>query len=474
MIPALIATCVLLAIGLVAFTFIFIRHREKLRTLEKRLRPLTDADRELSRVRQETENAQVQQESLLVKARAAATSIVQKQRTLVAEAERELATAMRETNALSSRSIELKTMLSALEEDLDVIEHGLYRPSFRFDHSDKYKAALDEIYQQQKLLIKDGNAAECSQKWELSGDAKEGERMVRDNVKLVLRAFNGDAESAIALVTWTNVEKMRERVRKSREQVEKLATRLRITISDEYVELKLQELELTFEHAERKEREREEQRALRAEAREEDRDRREAERQAAEAESERVRTAKALIAARRELAGLHGLALAEAEERVSAAEARAAEAEENSTRAVAQAQLTKSGHIYIISNIGSFGEDVFKIGMTRRLNPDERIDELGDASVPFSFDIHAKIHTDNAPALEYELHEALWHHRVNRVNDRKEFFRVPLKEICAVVNAKGLDVKFTMLAEAKEFRQSRENPQLAQALQDAAPQPTLS
>ena len=455
MIPALVAACVLLATGLFAFIFIFIRHREKMRAMERRLSPIHDADVELERLHAEAGRVRAEQETLVAKARAAAAVIVQKQRSAVREAEEELAANKREEGVLIDRTREIKAILTALEDDLEVIEHGLYRPSFKFEHSDEYKKALNALYEQQKTMIKDGVAATCGKEWQVGGDAKEGARMVRDNIKLVLRAFNGDAESAIALVTWTNIEKMRERVRKSSEQVEKLAARLEITIDATYVNLKLQELDLTFEHAERKEREREEQRVLRAEAREEEREQREAERQVTEAESERVRTEKALEEARREIAGLHGEALAEAEARVEAAQMLAHEAIANATRAVAQAQLTKTGHIYIISNIGSFGEDVFKIGMTRRLNPDERIDELGDASVPFTFDIHAKIKTDNAPALETELHDALWHRRVNRVNNRKEFFRVPLKEICELVRARGHDVQFTMVAEAKEYRLSQ-------------------
>lgn len=116
--------------------------------------------------------------------------------------------------------------------------------------------------------------------------------------------------------------------------------------------------------------------------------------------------------------------------------------------------MTKSGHVYVISNIGSFGQDVFKIGMTRRLEPLDRIRELGDASVPFSFDVHALIYSEDAPALEKELHKVFADHQVNRVNPRKEFFKVSLDRIAYEVKKRNAKIEFTMLAEASEYHQS--------------------
>ena len=135
-------------------------------------------------------------------------------------------------------------------------------------------------------------------------------------------------------------------------------------------------------------------------------------------------------------------------------EQRLLEAQANKERATSRAQMTRSGHVYIISNIGSFGEDVYKIGMTRRLDPMDRVRELGDASVPFQFDVHAVIYSENAPTLENALHRAFHHRRVNRVNERKEFFRVTLDEIAEVVRQHHGEIEFTQMAEAKEYRQS--------------------
>ena len=118
------------------------------------------------------------------------------------------------------------------------------------------------------------------------------------------------------------------------------------------------------------------------------------------------------------------------------------------------AQQTRAGHVYVISNIGSFGEQVFKIGMTRRLEPLDRVRELGDASVPFEFDVHALIFSDNAPGLEKQLHRHFLREQVNKVNPRKEFFRIGLPAIRQELEALGVETQWTMSAKAREYRES--------------------
>ena len=115
----------------------------------------------------------------------------------------------------------------------------------------------------------------------------------------------------------------------------------------------------------------------------------------------------------------------------------------------------KAGYVYIISNIGSFGENIYKIGMTRRLDPFDRVDELGDASVPFKFDVHAMIFSDDAPKLEAALHRAFEHKKLNMVNQKREFFAVTLEEIEEVVKANyDKTVEFVKVAEAGQYRES--------------------
>jgi hypothetical protein len=124
-------------------------------------------------------------------------------------------------------------------------------------------------------------------------------------------------------------------------------------------------------------------------------------------------------------------------------------------RAKSMAQMTKAGHVYIVSNIGSFGEGVYKIGVTRRIDPMGRIKELNSASVPFNFDVHGMIWSEDAPALEAALHAEFDHRRVNLINRRKEFFHLTISELDEAIQRRGLKMELTLMAEAHEFRKSQ-------------------
>ncbi|PHK14320.1 hypothetical protein VF12_40975, partial [Nostoc linckia z15] len=173
-----------------------------------------------------------------------------------------------------------------------------------------------------------------------------------------------------------------------------------------------------------------------------------------EAQKEEANYQKALDKARKEME----LATGEKHDRLQAQIARLEqelqEAQEKKERAMSMAQQTKRGHVYVISNIGSFGENVYKIGMTRRLEPEDRVKELGDASVPFQFDIHAMIYSDEAPTLEYELHKAFTNRKVNMLNYRKEFFNVTLEEIEQKIQEIGIEAEFSKIPEAMEYRET--------------------
>ncbi len=161
---------------------------------------------------------------------------------------------------------------------------------------------------------------------------------------------------------------------------------------------------------------------------------------------------KALEKARKELAAANEDQRLQYETQLAELEDKLKEAESRGVRALSMAQQTRRGHVYVISNIGSFGEQVFKIGMTRRLEPLDRVKELGDASVPFEFDVHAMIYSEDAPALEKQLHREFELQSVNRINPRKEFFKLPLKQIREAVEDFGLkEVHWTMKAHAAEY-----------------------
>lgn len=362
----------------------------------------------------------------------------------------------------------LKREISLLEENLEDISFGLYKPHFSFQTSDEYRAKLEALRDEERQLIRSGCAATCSVKWTVQGSERDGARMAKQYLKLILRAFNGECDAAVANVTWNNITKMEARLRKSFDAVNQLGSVMQMAISQEFLKLKVDEVQLTHEFEEKKHQEKEEQRRIRQQIRDEEKAQREIAIAREEAEEEEVRFEEALAKAREEAAAATGAQLAKLTEQIQSLESKVSEAHGKKERVVARAQLTKSGFVYVISNLGSFGERVVKIGMTRRMEPMERIDELGDASVPFPFDLHAMLYSDDAPALENALHELMFERRVNLVNSRKEFYEdVALDEIEAFVRAQGLSAQFTKLAEAKEYRETLALRQQQKATQPA-------
>ena len=209
----------------------------------------------------------------------------------------------------------------------------------------------------------------------------------------------------------------------------------------------LANLKAEYQKAVRAAFEREEQARIKAQIREEQLRQKETDRELKQLEREREAIKAALAKALADAKDQHS-------DEVERLKARLAEAEAKSQRAISQAQLTKSGHVYVISNIGSFGDGVFKVGMTRRLEPMDRVKELGDASVPFPFDVHAMISCDDAPSLENALHRKLHKSRINKTNPRKEFFKTNIEAIFQVVNEHHGEVQYVVDAEALQYRQS--------------------
>lgn len=221
-----------------------------------------------------------------------------------------------------------------------------------------------------------------------------------------------------------------------------------------YLQARLDELKWAVATMELKRIEQEEQREIREQMREEEKARRDIEKALKQAEKEEKMLAKAMAEARKQLASANEAEREGYEARLAELELQLQESESRGQRAISMAQQTRRGHVYVISNIGSFGESIFKIGMTRRLEPLDRVKELGDASVPFSFDVHAMIYSEDAPSLERELHRRFADRQVNRLNARKEFFQVPLSEVREVVDSQQAEVHWTMAAEAWEYRES--------------------
>jgi hypothetical protein len=382
----------------------------------------------------------------------------------------ELARISDEVRRLGSEVEARRSELRSVEEALEIQSFGFYRPKYGFESSAQYTARLKGIRDEQQRLIKDDLAAPCDAKWTVGGSAAEGKKMVRQQAKLMLRAFNGECDAAIVKVRYDNVVTMERRLEKAYDDINKLGEVQRVFISRRYLDLKLAELHLVHEQREKVEEEKQEQKRIRDQMREEQKVQAEIERAKAEAEKEQAAVAAALEKARAELAAEAAAEKARAELAAEAAtnkqheklealvsrlENELKDALDRKAKAIARAQLTRSGHVYVLSNVGSFGEGVYKIGLTRRLDPYERVEELGDASVPFPFDVHAVIFAEDAPGLETKLHQAFTFRRVNLVNLRKEYFRVSLEEIQEEVKKHHGFVSFTLMAEAEEYRKSR-------------------
>jgi hypothetical protein len=275
--------------------------------------------------------------------------------------------------------------------------------------------------------------------------------MVNDFVKLILRAFNNECEAAIANVRWNNAIAMEKRIERAREQIDNLNASNKVVVSNSFLALKIEELRLTHEFREKQKAEREERAEAARAAREDQKLQRDLER----AEEEESRFARLLDRARKEAERSVGPKLEAYQAQIAVLENDLAEAHARTERAQALAEQTRSGYVYLISNIGSFGEGVIKIGLTRRLDPIDRIRELGDASVPFAFDMHAMIYSDDAPQLERALHNAFEATRINVTNTRKEFFRATIDQVEDAVRLLAPSAPFIKDVEAQEFRETQ-------------------
>ena len=358
-----------------------------------------------------------------------------------------------EISNLENSIQEKKKQLVWIDDEILVQEFGLYKPQYDFASALDYKEKLADIRAKQRDLIKQKQAVSGSRDWTVNGNKTQGRKMVTDTQKLLLRAFNNECDTIVSKVKYTNFDASLDRIYKSAEAISKLGTVLGISVNQKYLDLKVKELRLAFEYQQKKQEEKEALKAARAEQKEQAKIQKELEEQRRKVEKEQIHYQTAfkklclqlnahpddpdLLSKKQTLEGqLNDIekALADIDYR--------------------QANM-KAGYVYIISNIGAFGENIYKIGMTRRLDPQERVDELGDASVPFNFDVHAMIFSDDAPALEAALHKAFENRKLNMVNKRREFFNVTLDEIKDVVR-KNFDktVEFIDIPDAEQYRVS--------------------
>jgi Domain of unknown function (DUF4041)/T5orf172 domain/Protein of unknown function (DUF2510) len=347
--------------------------------------------------------------------------------------------------ALNSEQQALALEVVETREAAILQEVGIYCYRHPLDDAVAFKARLIGIQARIKDAAKAGTAVQGSTSWTVNGSAREGSKMVREFSKLMLRAYNNEADNAVRSMKPYTLDSSIARLVKARETISKLGGTMNIRITDSYHALRLQELELTADYlaksAEEKEREREE----RARLKDEEQARREIarEQERLQKEHDHYRTVLAQFQAQ----GNHAAAT-DAEEKLT----QIGDSLDGLSRRAAN---IRAGYVYVISNYGAFGPKMVKIGLTRRLDPMDRVRELGDASVPFRYDVHALVFSEDAVGLETHLHHTLADRRVNRVNNRREFFYARPDEVKAIL--KRLDtpmLSYVDEPEALEWRQS--------------------
>lgn len=322
-------------------------------------------------------------------------------------------------------------------------EVGIYRYNHPLENAAAYRDQLDELESSAAAVIKSGRAIVKSELFTFNNSLAQGRKMTNDLAKLMLRAYNAEADNSIRSLRVGNVVTAKKRLEASRASIAKLGALMEMRISDEFHALRLKEIELTADWLMKKQEEREALRDERARLREERRVQQELQEERDRLDKERAHVANALAA------------LAERGDSDSQLAQRLAEIDEAIIQNDYRAANIRAGYVYVISNEGAFGPDVVKIGLTRRLEPKERIVELGGASVPFRFDTHTLFFSEDAVTLESELHRHFAHRALNLANPRKEFFFASPSEVREVLLAKvGNLLEFAESAEATDYRQS--------------------
>ena len=361
--------------------------------------------------------------------------------------------AMDRVSFLEAENRELKKQLEAaltatassvvMNDDAVLQEVGIYRYHHPLETASDYQERLLELDARIAETVKFGRAIEKSNMFTYDNSLAKGRKMSDDLAKLMLRAYNAEAENSVRSLRAGNVVTAKKRIERSREAIAKLGKMMEMHISEEFHQLRVYEIELTSDFLMKKQQEKEEAREERARLREEKKVAAElaAEREKLDKEKNHILNALEALRSNGDSDPLLEEKLSQLEEAISQNDFRAAN--------------IRAGYVYVISNRGAFGANVVKIGLTRRLEPLNRVDELGGASVPFRFDVHGLFFSEDAVTLETELHNYFANRRLNHANARKEFFFASPSEVREVLKSKmGNLLEFTEKAEALDFNQS--------------------
>jgi hypothetical protein len=394
----------------------------------------------------EAKNLKAKAEAVLQTATIEAGKIIQTANKRAEEIAGDAYEAMKKADSLEKTAKAMKNIIEGYGDQYIIPTYTLLdqlADEFNFTEAgEELKKCRDRM----RLMIKNGTAAKCDYVETYRKDTA---------ISFVLDAFNGKVDSILANLKNDNHGTLAQKIEDAFHTVNNNGKAFRnAVITEEYLQSRLEELKWAATVMELKFQEREEQRRIKEQIREEEKAKRDFERALKEAEKEEELLKKAMEKVQKELGQATEEQKAKYESQLQELGDRLKAAEEKNQRALSMAQQTKTGHVYIISNVGSFGEHIYKVGMTRRLEPHDRIRELGDASVPFEFDVHSMILSEDAPNLERELHKKFVRMQVNKVNSRKEFFKISLHDIKAEIEKMGINAKWTIAADAREWKES--------------------
>ena len=341
-------------------------------------------------------------------------------------------------------SVSMDPRLITLSDELVLQEVGIYEYHHPLENAENYKQALADLRAALRSAIKTNDAIVVAKKFSFNNSLADGRRLTADLSKLMLRAYNAEAENCVRTIRAGNLDTARRRLDKAANDIQKLGTAMQMSVSPDYHALRMKELELTADYMMKVQDEREAAREERERLREE----RKVEQELA-AERERLEKERAHYRAVLERLTANGQDVREIRDQLSRIDEAIAQ---NDFRAA----NIRAGYVYVISNIGAFGPNVVKIGLTRRLEPLDRVRELGGASVPFPFDVHAVYFSDDAVKLENELHREFASRRLNHANLRREFFFATPDEVRrTLVKKVGNLLDYTASPEATQYFQSR-------------------
>jgi hypothetical protein len=393
----------------------------------------------------------------------AVQELIRVEKSRLTNVQMEVTTTQSELQAARSKLQSVQQQILGTEDIVLMESFALYEPKYQFTNSIDYKNRLLVIRAEQKETARNLSAVvdswEDGESWDVVGEyltKAEWKKLRKNSAKLALRSFNSESEYCIDNVKFSNLDKMEDRIRRSFATCNKLLEATHVEWQGLVLEQKLDELYLAHEYQVTRQKEKEAVRQAREDQREQEKLENEIREARAKIEKERRHFTSALQKLELRLgAAIDPQERMELQTRIDELSTQNSQLDEEEKLLDYREQNARAGYVYVISNIGAFGEGIYKIGMTRRLEPMDRVDELGDASVPFRFDVHALVFSENAPALEAKLHSHFATGRLNKVNGRKEFFRADLRQIESVIRANyDAVVEVVHAAPAEQYRES--------------------